>query len=37
MGLDTPSDQKNQIIKHCSSLVQTESTAAMINGKAVTM
>jgi hypothetical protein len=34
---DTPSDHKNRISKHCSSLLQTESGAAMINGNATTM
>jgi hypothetical protein len=34
---DTPSNHKNQITERCSSLVQTESGAAVINGKAATM
>jgi hypothetical protein len=34
---DTPSDHKNRITERCFSLVQTESEAAMINGKAATM
>jgi hypothetical protein len=34
---DTPSGRKNQFIEFFSSLVQTESRATMINGKAVMM
>jgi hypothetical protein len=34
---DTSSDHKNQITECCSSLVQTEIGAAMINGKAAMM
>jgi hypothetical protein len=37
LQLLTPSDLKNRIIEHSSSLVQTESGASMINGKAVTV
>jgi hypothetical protein len=35
--LITPSDRKNLITECCSSLVQTESRAAMIDGKAAMM
>jgi hypothetical protein len=34
---DTPSNHKNRITECCYSLMQTESGAAMINGKAATM
>jgi hypothetical protein len=34
---DTPFDHKNRITERYSSLVQTESGAAMINSKAATM
>jgi hypothetical protein len=33
---DTPSDHKKWITEHCSSLVQTESGAAMVNVKVAT-
>ena len=37
MAPDTPSDHKNLITERFSSLVHTESRAAMNNGKAATM